>query len=108
MDITIYVILKYSKGPESEKTEVGCQSDRGSSITTGGGFSHYSNQHYWQEPHINNYLKNIDGTSFQPLYPSFDSSKRAYPDISALANKYIVVANKEFYVGILIYYHATY
>lgn len=93
------LILIYSKGPESDNPEVGCQSDRGSSITTGGGFSHYSNQHIWQESHINKYFKNIDGTSIQPLYPSFDITKRAYPDISALANKFIVAANKAFYVG---------
>lgn len=86
------------QGPESGKKEVACQSSAGSSITTGGGFSHDYTLPSWQATEVTNYINRVVSSSSAPQ-PGYDPSKRGYPDISVLANNYVVVANGMPYVG---------
>lgn len=83
-------------GPESGNAEVTCQSDQGSAITTGGGFSEYYSQPSWQAEAVTGYFNTVLGTSSSPAEYSSNSftTKRGYPDISALGNIYQIVANE--------------
>lgn len=99
-----YITLHYQisqcvlQGLENGNTEVACQSTMGSTITTGGGFSHVYTLPDWQANEVRNYFTLVSGTSKAPQ-SGYDPTKRGYPDISALANRYQVVANGLTYVG---------
>ena len=43
------ILVPSKQGPESAQAEIVCQSNRGSSITSGGGFSRIYKQPTWQE-----------------------------------------------------------
>lgn len=86
------------QGPEDNLVEVACQSDLGSSITTGGGFSHYYTLPPWQASEVADYFEHVIGTSDAPQ-PGYNPAMRGYPDVSMLANKYQVAAGGSFYLG---------
>ncbi len=103
MDTTIDLIQSFHyfyfyQGPESGTAEVACQSTLGSSITTGGGFSHTYTLPSWQAAAVSGYFARVSGTSQAPQ-AGYNPTMRGYPDISALANKYQVVANGMTYIG---------
>jgi len=83
-------------GPEYGDDETACQSDAGSSITTGGGFSQSYSIPSWQRSAVSKYLSAAVGSAINPE-EGYSTGKRGYPDISALANKYPVVANGQLY-----------
>lgn len=85
--------LLTNQGPESGNNEIACQSNEGSLITSGGGFSNAFTQPEWQMQSINRYFNT---TERLPLN-GFSKENRGYPDISALANNFLVVANKKFF-----------
>ena len=68
-----------------------CQSDGGSSITTGGGFSHYYTLPLWQATEVTDYFDAVMGTSHQPQ-AGYNSAMRGYPEISVLGNAYEIIA----------------
>lgn len=74
-----------------EAAEVVCSSDRGGVITSGGGFSNNFARPWYQEDAIDGYLAQSDSPvphendSYQ-----FNRSGRGYPDISAIANNYLI------------------
>ncbi|KAF2077572.1 hypothetical protein CYY_001113 [Polysphondylium violaceum] len=58
-------------------------------ITTGGGFSNYSPMPSYQQKAVNDYFNS--GVKF-PNSTFFNSSNRAFPDISALGHNYFILA----------------
>lgn len=88
------------QGPEYGDDEVACQSNLGSSITTGGGFSHVHTLPAWQAGEVTTYFARVEGTSKQPA-AGFDSNKRGYPDVSILANRYEVIADGGTVIGMI-------
>jgi len=84
-------------GPETGQKEIACSAQKGSLITTGGGFSGVFERPDYQNSVVEKYLKNEKVTS-NKLFPSskmFYSSGRAYPDISLAGNLYwIIVTNR--------------
>eukprot|EP01128_Nolandella_sp_AFSM9_P004292 TRINITY_DN18_c0_g1_i1.p1 TRINITY_DN18_c0_g1~~TRINITY_DN18_c0_g1_i1.p1 ORF type:complete len:585 (-),score=171.21 TRINITY_DN18_c0_g1_i1:111-1865(-) len=81
-------------GPEIQKPEEVCQSDAGSIITTGSGFSAFFTQPSYQSAAVANWFatgKNI------PPKSMFATGGRAYPDVSALGNAYNVVIGGQTY-----------
>jgi len=74
-------------GPESGNPETACMSNNGSIITTGGGFSNLFSRPSWQENSVRDFLRsgNVPPTNM------FNTTGRAYPDVSALGNAYHVV-----------------
>merc|ERR1712232_652385 len=81
-------ICSDNKGCATSKTEDAC-SYPASGITTGGGFSHFSPQPAWQKSAVDAYLQSGPGL---PPSSLFNASNRAYPDVAALANNYMVYA----------------
>eukprot|EP01032_Pedospumella_encystans_P018131 gene18131-20647_t len=79
-------------GPESGNTEVACQSSKGSQITTGGGFSNVYALPSWQATEVTNYIRSVVNSNSAPL-AGYDPTRRGYPDISVLANNYVVAAD---------------
>lgn len=61
-------------------------------ITSGGGFSDVALTPYWQQYQVQSYL--TSGALLPPA-TQFNSTGRAYPDISALAHRFMVVGNNE-------------
>jgi hypothetical protein len=86
------------QGPEYNDDEVACQSDLGSAITTGGGFSHYHALPSWQADQVEGYLRRVRGTNKQPA-SGYDPTKRGYPDVALMANNYGVFTGGAFYRG---------
>jgi tripeptidyl-peptidase-1 len=74
-----------------EVREIACMADRGGIITTGGGFSNFFSMPAYQMNLVNSYLNN-SAIPF-PQSGSFNTSGRAYPDISASGSNYIVFIN---------------
>eukprot|EP00922_Rhytidocystis_sp_ex-Travisia-forbesii_P049957 GHVS01074357.1.p1 GENE.GHVS01074357.1~~GHVS01074357.1.p1 ORF type:complete len:955 (-),score=114.60 GHVS01074357.1:449-3313(-) len=75
--------------------EKACMADTGGGITTGGGFSRYFKRPWYQEKMVSHYLDYAD----QPLPASpnyFNATGRAYPDISAYANNFLVLMDNQF------------
>ncbi|KAN0025094.1 hypothetical protein ACTFIV_009510 [Dictyostelium citrinum] len=73
---------------ESPQPESVCSIQSGSIITSGGGFSVTQSQPSYQFNAVNNYLQ--QQSSLPPSF-SFNSSNRAYPDISLVGSKYSIV-----------------
>ena len=86
------------QGPESSKPEVTCQSDLGSQITTGGGISVGYALPSWQSALVNAYFTSVKGTANAPV-SGYSTSGRGYPDLSALANDYVVIGNNQLLAG---------
>lgn len=81
-------ICSDNKGCATSKTENACAYPA-SGITTGGGFSHYAPQPSWQKSVVDAYLQSGSGL---PPSSLFNASNRAYPDVAAVANNYMVYA----------------
>jgi len=87
-----------SMGPESGAlTEKACQSDQGSSITTGGGFSTIFPRPQYQSAAVAQYLLN-NSTTICPALNLFASNGRGYPDVAMAGNNYQVVIGGKGYV----------
>ncbi len=85
------------QGPESKKTEVACASNAGGGITTGGGFSWYTTAPSYQTSAIATYFTIAKNTSTTTPVSGYTATGRGYPDVSALAQNYLVVANNTLY-----------
>jgi subtilase family serine protease len=71
--------------------EIACSIKTGAIITTGGGFSSFQPQFAAQKGAVSDFISNA-GSSLPPSF-SYDTSKRAYPDISFNGHKYKVFAS---------------
>jgi tripeptidyl-peptidase-1 len=71
--------------------EIVSMSDRGGGITSGGGFSTFFPMPDYQKAVVNSYLNNP--ISNLPPSSCFNSSGRAYPDISVVGSNYIIFYN---------------
>ena len=92
-----HAVYLFAQGPEDDDDEVTCQSDEGSSITTGGGFSNYYDRDSFQDDFVDDYFDEVDGTSKEPV-SGYSGNKRGLPDVALLANKYLVMADDELLV----------
>jgi len=81
-------------GPETNNPEVVCQSDSGSIITSGGGFSSHFTQPSYQAQVVATYLST--GPNLPPKN-MFKSGGRGYPDVGSLGNAYNVVIGGQTY-----------
>jgi len=81
-------------GPETGSAEVVCQSNAGSIITSGGGFSAHFTQPSYQTQAVATYLST--GPSIPPKN-MFSAGGRAYPDVASLGNAYNVVIGGQTY-----------
>jgi tripeptidyl-peptidase-1 len=77
------------QGPEKGLAEIGCSSDRGGLITSGGGFSASNPMPTWQVAAVDAYFNRVTGTDKEP-FRGFNRHGRAYPDVSALGHNYVV------------------
>jgi len=85
-------VVGATMGPETGDHEVACESNKGGTITSGGGFSTYYPTPAWQKPAVNGYMSYLN--SLQPsMRPSkgYNPNGRAYPDISLLGVNYQTV-----------------
>jgi tripeptidyl-peptidase-1 len=80
-------------GPESGTAEVVCESDAGSIITTGGGFSNVFALPDYQSDAVATYLR----TAKIPPKNLFNTTGRGYPDVASLGNNYNVVIGGQVY-----------
>lgn len=72
-----------------------CQANRGQAITSGGGFSNYYPQPYWQASAVSNYFTAVD-TAGQNPQAGYNPAGRGYPDISLAGSMYLVyIGNQE-------------
>jgi len=76
------------------RDEVVCQSDYGSIITSGGGFSNVFPQPSWQSEAVNTYLST--GPKIPPKN-MFNSKGRGFPDVSSLGNAYNIVVGGQWF-----------
>lgn len=75
--------------------ETVCSSSFGGIITSGGGFSDYANRNQyapWQAQAVDQYLSPNNSAAYPPL-SYFNSSGRAYPDVSTYGSNYFVYLN---------------
>lgn len=63
-----------------------------SSITSGGGFSGLASAPSWQTQFISTYFKNAAKMGLTPI-SGYQTSGRAYPDVSMLGSNYVIFAN---------------
>jgi subtilase family serine protease len=92
--------------PAQTREEIVCSASTGCAVTTGGGFSHTFPRPAWQAAEVDAYLErarlaaaaaasSADPSSRgMPLVPPsswFNSSARAYPDVSILATHYTII-----------------
>merc|ERR1740121_2228053 len=80
-----------------DEGEVVCTSDKGGGITSGGGFSAVFDRPWYQVGVVEEYIQQTDS----PLPPKdghwrYNTSGRAYPDISAAASNYLVWMGEHF------------
>jgi tripeptidyl-peptidase-1 len=80
-------------GPDMGSAEVVCQSDGGSIITSGGGFSNTFTRPAYQNDAVSTYLR----TANIPPSSMFNTGGRAYPDVASLGNNYPVVIGGQTY-----------
>ena len=78
-----------SQGVEYGEKEVACQSNEGGGITSGGGFSNIHRQPLWQFDAVQSYLEQNEAIIGDY---NFNSTGRAYPDISLSAAGYLAVS----------------
>jgi len=81
-------------GPESKQPEVACQSNLGSQITTGGGFSTAFPQPSYQSVAVKGYLTTAPNL---PPISNFNATGRAYPDLSSLGNNFEIIVGGSYY-----------
>jgi len=75
---------------------VTCSTDAGGWITTGGGFSFAFPVQPWQAQQVGAYTDGIELGAVKPQV-GYALGKRGYPDVAALADKYIIAANGLFF-----------
>ena len=63
-------------------------------LHSGGGFSDIYEAPEWQVDFINAYFTRVEGTDKMP-YKGYNRYGRGYPDVSALADNYVVVVGDE-------------
>jgi tripeptidyl-peptidase I len=96
----LYFFIRIS-GPELGRDEVACQSDRGSSFTTGGGFSNIYSRPSWQDKSHDDYFASIShdlpyvnasigSTGYFP-FARYNRMGRGYPDISIIGESAILL-----------------
>ena len=76
--------------------ETVCQSDKGGTITSGGGFSGYYTTPSWQTQAVNTYFTNAATAGKSPL-SGYSVGYRGYPDVSLNG------VNYQYYVGNAMY-----
>jgi len=78
------------------RAEVVCQSNTnpGSIITSGGGFSNHFTQPSWQTQAVSTYIST--GPNMPPS-KSYNGKGRAYPDVSSLGNAYNVIVGGQWF-----------
>ena len=72
----------------SNGTEQVCSTETGAKITSGGGFSRYSPRPQWQNLAVESYLDKA--AKELPPKSSFNSSNRAFPDVSAIGHNILI------------------
>ena len=83
-----------------------CQSSEGGLITSGGGFSFVYPLPEWQRAAVSTYLHEFLGAegegpgAHRMSMAGYPRGMRGYPDVSLLANRYIIAAQGGFYQGI--------
>jgi len=82
-----------TQGPEMNQTEIACTSVTNGGITTGGGFSGVYPQPSYQAQAVATYL--ATGPNLPPTN-LFNTSGRAYPDVSVMGHSYITVGGGNF------------
>ena len=65
-----------------------CQSDAGSAITSGGGFSYYNAAPKFQTKAISSYFSNVVPRPVQSYAYPYVPTNRGYPDVAAAGNLY--------------------
>lgn len=81
-----------TQGPESGEAEVGCQSDLGGVITTGGGFSNTFDRPAYQKRAVDGYFATI-GDDALPPSEQYSHTGRGYPDVAVLAYNFNTILN---------------
>jgi len=76
------------------RAEVVCQSNAGSIITSGGGFSAHFSQPSYQTSAVNTYLST--GPNIPPK-KNFAAGGRAYPDVASLGNAYNIIVGGQWF-----------
>lgn len=82
-------------GPEDDNPEITCQSNEGSLITSGGGFSEHYDQPSFQSDFVSTYFDTVDGTNKEPSGNGYNKNKRGVPDVALMANQYLIVGRDE-------------
>jgi len=72
-----------------DEGEVACTSSKGGGITSGGGFSNDFPRPWYQQRAVESYLKQTDSPVPSVEHWAYNTSGRAYPDISAVASNYL-------------------
>eukprot|EP00931_Biecheleriopsis_adriatica_P075609 TRINITY_DN49434_c0_g1_i1.p1 TRINITY_DN49434_c0_g1~~TRINITY_DN49434_c0_g1_i1.p1 ORF type:complete len:827 (+),score=125.07 TRINITY_DN49434_c0_g1_i1:70-2481(+) len=78
----------------AEDREVVCGSDKGGGITSGGGFSSDFKRPWYQQAAVEHYLSQTDAPLPGQHELRHNASGRGFPDISAIANNYLVLMGK--------------
>lgn len=88
--------LTILQGLDSDTTEVVCQADITSAITSGGGFSIFYPQPSYQTDAINAYFQAANDAGTTPNI-GYNAKGRGYPDIALAGLNYAVVLGQSFY-----------
>jgi tripeptidyl-peptidase I len=79
-------------GPQAGTAEVGCQSNAGGVITSGGGFSTYYPTASWQTNAVKQYFSSLPASEVPTA--GYNPFGRGYPDVSLIGVYYeVVIAN---------------
>jgi tripeptidyl-peptidase-1 len=109
-NVPYVVSVGATMGPETgSNQEIACSSDKGSVITSGGGFSTIFERPSYQSSHVQQYLNSPQSSPTSPLssplpyFPTssmFNPNGRAIPDVSMPGNNYeIVIGGKSYQVS---------
>ena len=80
-------------GPQMGAPEVACQIDNYCNVTSGGGFSRLAATPTYQNEAVGSYFAGLS-LQQQPV-SGYNAAGRGYPDISALATNYLIVADRK-------------
>lgn len=80
-----------------------CSTKAGGWITTGGGFSSMFPVPPWQAQSVSGYSDHIALATLKPEV-GYALGKRGYPDVAALADKYIIAAHGAFFQSKLCFF----
>ena len=85
-----------TQGPEASRTEIACQSNEGSQITTGGGFSTLYPVPSWQKDTMDKYWTALEDSGNMP-HSGYATGARGYPDLSIAGNNFDVIIGRVHY-----------